>query len=132
MRLALFVVGAGIGAPLRYVIDKTIRAKTHSAMGILLVNVIGSFILGMTQTNYLVMGFCGAFTTWSAFALDVVNQKRQSAFIRWIMERRKHLQHERRYNELLLEIKLTSEKLDKLIDMKVDMERERGIYNEYE
>ena len=81
MRLALFVVGAGIGAPLRYVIDKTIRAKTQSAMGILLVNVIGSFILGITQTNYLVMGFCGAFTTWSAFALDVVDQKRQSAVI---------------------------------------------------
>ena len=85
MRLALFVVGAGIGAPLRYVIDKTIRAKTQSAMGILLVNVMGSFILGITQTNYLVMGFCGALTTWSAFALDVVNQKRQSAVINIVL-----------------------------------------------
>ena len=43
------------------------RMKTR----ILIVNVIGSFILGYSQNNYFVMGFCGAFTTWSAFMLDV-------------------------------------------------------------
>ena len=37
----------------------------------MIVNVVGSFILGYTQDNYFVMGFCGAFTTWSAFMLDV-------------------------------------------------------------
>jgi len=71
MRLLLFILGAGIGAPLRYFIDKAFRAKYKFPVGILLVNTIGSFVLGLTQLNYFVMGFCGAFTTWSAFMLDV-------------------------------------------------------------
>ena len=71
MRLIYFILGAGIGAPLRYLIDKFFRAKYKFPIGILLVNTVGSFVLGLTQLNYFVMGFCGAFTTWSAFMLDV-------------------------------------------------------------
>lgn len=71
MRVIFFILGAAIGAPLRYLIDKFFRAKYVFPIGILIVNVVGSFILGYTQTNYFVMGFCGAFTTWSAFMLDV-------------------------------------------------------------
>ena len=71
MRLLTFIAGAAIGAPLRYLIDKFFRSKYVFAVGILIVNVVGSFLLGYTQTNYFVMGFCGAFTTWSAFMLDV-------------------------------------------------------------
>jgi CrcB protein len=71
MRLLFFILGAGIGAPLRYLIDEFFRTKYKFPVGILLVNTIGSFILGITQLNYFVMGFCGAFTTWSAFMLDV-------------------------------------------------------------
>ena len=71
MRLIHFVLGAGLGAPLRFLIDKFFRAKFVFPVGILIVNVIGSFILGYNQDNYFIMGFCGAFTTWSAFMLDV-------------------------------------------------------------
>ena len=71
MRVIYFILGAGIGAPLRYLIDKFFRAKYKFPVGILIVNTLGSFILGLTQLNYFVMGFCGAFTTWSAFMLDV-------------------------------------------------------------
>jgi CrcB protein len=71
MKLIPFILGAGLGAPLRYLIDKFFRAKFVFPAGILIVNVLGSFFLGYTQTNYFVMGFCGAFTTWSAFMLDV-------------------------------------------------------------
>lgn len=71
MRLIYFILGAGIGAPLRYLIDKYFRAKYKFPVGILIVNTVGSFVLGLTQLNYFVMGFCGAFTTWSAFMLDV-------------------------------------------------------------
>jgi CrcB protein len=71
MRLLTFIAGAAIGAPLRYLIDKYFRAKYGFPAGILIVNVIGSFVLGYTQDNYFVMGFCGAFTTWSAFILDI-------------------------------------------------------------
>jgi CrcB protein len=71
VRVIFFILGAAIGAPLRYSIDKYFRTKYVFPIGILIVNVVGSFILGYTQTNYFVMGFCGAFTTWSAFMLDV-------------------------------------------------------------
>jgi len=71
MRVIAFIAGAAIGAPLRYLIDKFFRTKYVFPVGILIVNVVGSFILGYTQDNYFVMGFCGAFTTWSAFMLDV-------------------------------------------------------------
>jgi CrcB protein len=71
VRLPLFILGAGIGAPLRYVVDKFFRTKYVFPAGILIVNVIGSFILGYNHTNYFVMGFCGAFTTWSTFIIDV-------------------------------------------------------------
>ena len=71
MRLLPFIAGAALGAPLRYLIDKFFRTKYVFPVGILSVNVVGSFILGYTQDNYFVMGFCGAFTTWSAFMLDV-------------------------------------------------------------
>lgn len=71
MRVSFFILGAAIGAPLRYLIDKYFRTKYVFPTGILIVNVVGSFILGYTQTNYFAMGFCGAFTTWSAFMLDV-------------------------------------------------------------
>ena len=71
MRLISFILGAAIGAPLRYLIDKFFRAKFVFPAGILIVNVLGSFVLGYNNDNYFVMGFCGAFTTWSAFMLDV-------------------------------------------------------------
>ena len=71
MRLLTFIAGAALGAPLRYLIDKFFRSKFVFPVGILLANVIGSFILGYNNENYFIMGFCGAFTTWSAFILDV-------------------------------------------------------------
>ena len=80
MRLAFFIIGSGIGAPLRYLVDKYFRSRTNFPFGILIVNVVGSFILGAISTNdtvnssFLVMGFCGALTSWSALALDQDNE----------------------------------------------------------
>ena len=71
MRVIYFILGAGAGAPLRYLIDKFFRAKYKFPVGILIVNTVGSFVLRITQLNFFVMGFCGAFTTWSAFMLDL-------------------------------------------------------------
>ena len=80
MRLAFFIIGSGIGAPLRYLVDKYFRSRTNFPFGILIVNVAGSFILGAISTkdvvnsSFLVMGFCGALTSWSALALDQDNE----------------------------------------------------------
>lgn len=77
MRTIYFVIGSAIGAPLRYLIDLYYRKRYSFPIGILIVNVLGSFILAAvvnTHTGdaaFLGMGFCGAFTTWSALALDL-------------------------------------------------------------
>ena len=76
MRTLLVILGAAIGAPARFVIDQYIRKFTDKPFGILLVNVLGSFVFGLTinsaENTYALfaIGFAGAFTTWSTFMLD--------------------------------------------------------------
>ena len=79
MRLALFLLGAFVGAPTRYVIDTYFRSYMKFPLGIVIVNVSGSFLLGLiidsgSDIAYGLMGFCGALTTWSAFALDLFEE----------------------------------------------------------
>ena len=70
------ILGAGIGAPARFVIDQYIRKFTDKPYGIFVVNVVGSFLFGLTMKSpentyaLFAIGFAGAFTTWSAFMLD--------------------------------------------------------------
>ena len=71
MRLGAFLMGAFIGAPTRFVIDKYFRSYVRFPLGILIANVSGSFLLGLlldseTSLAFGLMGFCGALTTWSA------------------------------------------------------------------
>lgn len=80
---ALWVgVGAAIGAPLRYLVDRGMRAWLGERFpwGILLCNVTGSLVLGVlagvavdSEWNALVgTGFCGTLTTYSTFGYDTV------------------------------------------------------------
>ncbi len=79
------MLGAGIGAPLRYVIDRFSRARSDFPWGILFVNVVGSFILGVitgqgsNDLYFIGIGFCGAFTTWSAFILDLDRDRKEGS-----------------------------------------------------
>ena len=85
------MVGSGTGACSRYLIDKYFRSRFTFPYGILLVNAVGSFILGLvaaiskTDSLFLIFGFCGALTSWSALALDyeqqLSNQKYAQLFI---------------------------------------------------
>jgi CrcB protein len=75
---ALYVVlGASLGAPARFLIDQYFRRFTNKPIGTFLVNVLGSFLVGLTFANkthwhdFLALGFAGAFTTWSTFILDL-------------------------------------------------------------
>jgi len=78
-RELLISIGAGIGAPARYLVDKHLK-KLHSVnlpLETLLINVAGSFVLGFTvhrsaDISYLIgTGFAGAFTTWSTFMVEI-------------------------------------------------------------
>lgn len=76
MRLFYFFLASGFGAVTRYLIDTQMRKLYKFPVGILTVNVIGSFLLGLIigdgrDIAFALIGFCGALTTWSAFALDL-------------------------------------------------------------
>ena len=83
----LFVcLGAVIGAPARYLMDRAVQVRHDTVVpwGTLLVNLTGSFVLGVltglaaghTFSPELVLligtGFCGTFTTYSAFAYETL------------------------------------------------------------
>ena len=77
MKVLLVILGAAVGAPARFAVDQYIRRYTTKPYGIFLVNILGSFLLGLTHgrsehTHDLVaIGFASAFTTWSTFMLDI-------------------------------------------------------------
>ena len=81
------MVGSGTGACSRYLIDKYFRSRFSFPFGILLVNVFGSFILGLVAANsrtdslFLIFGFCGALTSWSALALDYEKQLNSRKYV---------------------------------------------------
>jgi fluoride exporter len=80
--IVLVIVAGGVGAGLRFLVDTAITARRPSAfpLGILIVNVIGSFALGLvtglgalvdaTWATVLGVGLLGGFTTFSTVAVD--------------------------------------------------------------
>ncbi len=76
MSLLLVVIGAIVGAPLRFLAASWLDDEWP--WGTLLVNVAGSFVLGLCSgwsldgdaLALVGIGFCGALTTYSAFALQ--------------------------------------------------------------
>jgi CrcB protein len=76
--IALYVaLGAALGAPARFLIDQYFRKFTRKPIGTFTVNIIGSFLIGLTFVDkthwhdFIAVGFAGAFTTWSTFILDL-------------------------------------------------------------
>jgi CrcB protein len=84
MTVLLVALGAAIGAPLRYLVDRAVQARHDSLFpwGTFAVNVTGSFILGGLASTavhvpspllaLLGTGLCGALTTYSTFGYETV------------------------------------------------------------
>ncbi|GIJ76142.1 CrcB protein [Micromonospora phaseoli] len=86
MSVILVALGAALGAPLRYLVDRAVQARHGSAFpwGTFTVNVVGSFILGVliggaavgavpgSLVALLGVGLCGALTTYSTFGYETV------------------------------------------------------------
>jgi CrcB protein len=77
MNIFLVILGASVGAPARFVVDQYIHKYTQKPYGIFIVNILGSFFLGLTYGrsehvhDLVAIGFAGAFTTWSTFMVDI-------------------------------------------------------------
>ena len=86
MTAVLVMLGAAVGAPLRYLADRAVQARHDSVFpwGTFTVNVAGSFVLGVLiygvavhavpgSVNALLgTGLCGALTTYSTFGFETV------------------------------------------------------------
>jgi CrcB protein len=84
--LAAVAVGGALGATARYAVGVALAAYP-GRYATLAVNVLGSFALGLvvfggvgsTPALLLGTGFCGAFTTFSSFAVATVDRWRDGA-----------------------------------------------------
>ena len=86
MLIALLVLGGAIGAPARYLVDGVVQSRSRGVApwGTLVINVSGSFVLGVVTGAVLYhglgplpktalgTGFCGAYTTFSTFSYETV------------------------------------------------------------
>lgn len=83
-QIVLVFIGGGIGSVFRFFIGKYLNSPvTGIPYGTFVANVIGSLLIGIilglaaknealssNQTLFLATGFCGGFTTFSAFAYE--------------------------------------------------------------
>ena len=73
----LIAIGSAIGAPARFLVDQYFKKITDHPVGTFLVNVVGSFFIGLTFASaeqwhdFIAVGLAGSFTTWSTFMLDL-------------------------------------------------------------
>lgn len=86
MNWILVIAGAGVGAPLRYLTDRTVQTRHDTVFpwGTFVVNVVGSLILGLVTGAVaagaasshvqllLGTGLCGALTTYSTFSYETL------------------------------------------------------------
>jgi CrcB protein len=86
----LVCLGAGLGSAARYVTDQLVQARWNHRgrrgrfpLGILVINVVGSFVLGVLTgaaahglgplvLAFFATGVCGGFTTFSTWAYDTI------------------------------------------------------------
>ena len=92
------MVGSGLGGLLRFIIGKLalpIDAAARFPIGTVLINIIGSFVIGYFGTLtlhsskyavsenmriFVMIGICGGFTTFSSFSLQTFDLARSGAW----------------------------------------------------
>lgn len=84
----MVVLGAAVGAPLRYLTDRFVQARHESwfPFGTLTVNLLASLVLGFVTAlassgdpgrpvvTLVATGFCGALSTYSTYAFETLRE----------------------------------------------------------
>lgn len=84
--IEILVVGAGsfFGAIIRFILSKKLNEKARFPLGTLIVNLVGSFLIGVIfglslpklWTFFLVSGFLGALTTFSTLQKEIIERRK--------------------------------------------------------
>ena len=91
-------LGGALGSVARFWVNDFVLAKTGSSFpwGILLINVTGSFLIGVFAAysdpdgramispgmrQFLMIGICGGYTTFSSFSLQTLNLMREREWL---------------------------------------------------
>lgn len=91
MTLLAVMVGAAVGAPLRYLVERWLARPTGPPWGLFAVNVAGSALAGVVAARItgdlrvlLLVGLCGTLTTFSGYSWSGVRLWPQERGAFWV------------------------------------------------
>jgi CrcB protein len=100
-RILMLALGGGLGTVARYLVNGWVTQRVASAavfpLGTMVANVTGSFLIGLIAAvsgpslgrawlkpewrDFLMIGFCGGYTTFSSFSVQTLNLARDGEWL---------------------------------------------------